>query len=98
MSRLAKADLYVAPAEPGAADEQLADTFDERLIVIAPVGSDASAIATLLTEHGFQATVCEDPAGRAAEIRSAGALVMTEEALEFTPITELLHALESQPP
>lgn len=75
----------------------LTKTNDERIFVIAPIGGDANAIATLLTEHGFKASVCDDPATRALEITSAGALVMTEEALEFATSTNLLNALDDQP-
>ena len=74
------------------------ETRDERIFVIAPIGGDANAIAALLTEHGFQSSVCKDPATSAVEIISAGALVMTEEALEFATTTNLLIALEDQPP
>jgi two-component system, chemotaxis family, CheB/CheR fusion protein len=76
----------------------VAKTDDERIFIIAPIGGDANAIATLLTEYGFQASVCADPATSAFEITSAGALVMTEEALEFPTTTKLMIALEDQPP
>jgi two-component system CheB/CheR fusion protein len=71
---------------------------DERIFVIAPVGGDANAIATLLTEHGFQASVCPDTATSAVEIINAGALLLTEEAFESATTTNLLIALEDQPP
>src|SRR5512138_551910 len=77
--------------------QPMAKPNDERIFVIAPIGGDASAIAKLLTEHGFQASVCEDPATCMAEITSAGALVMTEEALEFPTTTNLMSVLEDQP-
>jgi signal transduction histidine kinase/ActR/RegA family two-component response regulator len=72
-------------------------TNDERIFVIAPIGGDAKAIATLLTENGWQASICDDPASSALEITSAGALVMTEEALKFATATNLLTALDNQP-
>ncbi len=71
---------------------------DERIFIIAPIGGDANAIATLLTARGFQASVCPGPVNSAREIISAGALVMTEEALQFATTTNLLNALEHQPP
>jgi len=77
---------------------KLAEKNDERIFVIAPVGGDANAIATLLTEHGFQALVCPDLATSAVEIINAGALVLTEEAFESATTTNLLIALEDQPP
>jgi two-component system CheB/CheR fusion protein len=76
---------------------KLAEKNDERIFVIAPVGGDANAIATLLTEDGFEAFVCPDSTTTAVEIISAGALVMTEEALESATTTNLLLALEDQP-
>ena len=83
-------------------DAQVSKPFagknDERVFIIAPVGGDANAIALLLTENGFQASVCEDPAGNAVEITNGGALVMTEEALEFATTTKLLITLKDQPP
>ena len=77
---------------------KLAEKNDERIFIIAPVGGDANAIATLLTERGFQAFVCPDSTTSAVEIINAGALVMTEEALESATTTNLLIALEDQPP
>ena len=76
---------------------KLAEKNDERIFVIAPIGGDANAIATLLTEHGFQAFVCPQTTTSAVEIINAGALVMTEEALESATTTNLLLALEDQP-
>jgi len=76
---------------------KLAEKNDERIFVIAPIGGDANAIATLLTQHGFQAFVCPQTTTSAVEIINAGALVMTEEALESATTTNLLLALEDQP-
>jgi signal transduction histidine kinase len=80
------------------ASRPVAEKNDERIFVIAPVGGDANAIALLLTEHGFQVSVCPDSATGPVEIIGAGALVMTEEAFEFATTTNLLIALEDQPP
>jgi len=77
--------------------KRVAGKDDERIFVIAPIGGDANAIASLLTDHGFQASVCPDSATSAVEIISAGALVMTEEAFESATTTNLLIALEDQP-
>lgn len=71
---------------------------DEQVIVIAPLGHDASAIADLLTANGFEAIICEDPQRAAEQIAQAGSLVMTEEALEFAQTENLLDALKRQPP
>ena len=79
------------------ARSELVEKNDERIFVIAPVGGDANAIATLLTEDGFEAFVCPDSTTTTLEIINAGALVMTEEAFESATTTNLLIALEAQP-
>lgn len=55
-------------------------------------------MAALLSEHGFTAVVCES----ATELRKclgegAGALLLTEEALELAQLPELLERLQAQP-
>lgn len=70
----------------------------ERIIVIAPLGQDARAIAELLTSNNIEAVISEDAQHAAEQIARAGALVMTEEALEFAQIEVLLDALKGQPP
>lgn len=72
---------------------------DMRVLINAPVGQDASAMASLLEENGFHAAVCDG----AMEIcflisEGAGALLMTEEALESPQITNLFERLKNQPP
>ena len=71
---------------------------DERVIVIAPVGQDARAIADLLTANNVEVVISEDPQDAAQKIAHAGALVMTEEALELAETEKLLTALKCQPP
>src|SRR5262245_31783937 len=90
-----ESDLTTVPSK---VNGRLAETVDERVIVIAPIGGDANAISTLLNDNGFPASICEDPAAVAAELTSAGAVVMTEEALEFGPTNDLFAALKEQPP
>ncbi len=75
-----------------------AQSSAERVIVIAPVGADASGIASILNEKGVQAYVCEEPDQGIKEIANAGALVMTTEALAFESTSQLFAALEDQPP
>lgn len=72
--------------------------FEERVIILAPVGRDGPAMAALLVERGFTATVCES----AGELREhinegAGVLLLTEEALEIAQLPELLGRLKKQP-
>ena len=71
----------------------------ERILIIAPVGRDAQVMAELLGGHGSQAHVCASLAECATHIKSgAGALVLTEEALELGSSSELFEALAAQPP
>jgi signal transduction histidine kinase len=71
---------------------------DERVLIIAPVGRDAHAIAELLGRHRFQAEVCGSLADCCSQIEfGAGAIVLTEEALELTTSSELLERLAAQP-
>jgi hypothetical protein len=56
---------------------------NERVIVIAPVGQDAAAMSASLDAQGFETEVCDGLDGYSREmIDSAGALLLTEEALE----------------
>lgn len=84
--------------ESSSFDVRPAARSDERIIVIAPLGQDASAIAELLNSNGCEAVVCEVPEQGIGQIQHAGALVMTEEALAFAHTDSLLAALEQQPP
>ena len=70
----------------------------DRIIVIAPLGQDARAIADLLTSNNVEAVISENAQQAAEQIAHAGALVMTEEALEFAQTDLLLDALKNQPP
>jgi signal transduction histidine kinase len=71
---------------------------DRRVLVMAPVGQDARAVAHLLTNRGLSAQICRGMAECSAEISSgAGALVMTEEALETEGGFGLLATLKRQP-
>ena len=71
----------------------------EAILIIAPVGRDAQVMAELLDGHGFEARICRSSAECAAHIKSdAGALVLTEEALELGNSSKLFEALAAQPP
>ena len=62
MKAVAKLNRIGKPESPridGKASKPSAERTDERIFVIAPIGGDANAIATLLTNNGFQAFVCE---------------------------------------
>jgi len=72
---------------------------NERVIIIAPVGQDAAAMATLLDTQGFETQICNGSAEYSRQmIDSAGALLLTEEALESPQGSLLLDLLEGQPP
>src|SRR3954464_6571272 len=72
---------------------------DERVLILAPIAHDAPAMVAVLQEQGLQTRTCADAGECAGHIRSgAGALVMTEEALESPQLGDVLQALESQPP
>lgn len=70
----------------------------DRVLVVAPIGRDASAIADLLNGNGYCARVCSGAAEAAAEAASnAGALVLTEEALDREHVPSLLRQIGAQP-
>ena len=72
---------------------------NERVLVIAPIGQDAAAMATLLDAQGFEAQICHGLDGYSRQmIDSAGALLLTEEALESPQGSLLLDLLKGQPP
>src|SRR6476469_9492972 len=71
----------------------------EGVLIIAPVGRDAQVMTELLGRHGFEAQICGSLAECAAHIQSgAGALMLTEEALELGSLSHLFEALAAQPP
>jgi signal transduction histidine kinase/ActR/RegA family two-component response regulator len=90
--------VELSPGEGSTFNARRSEGNDERIIVIAPLGQDASAIADLLNTNGWQAVICEVPEHGIEQLSQAGALVMTEEALEFAQTENLLAALERQPP
>src|SRR5947208_4692537 len=72
---------------------------NERVIIIAPVGQDAAAMATLLDTHGFETQICNGSAEHFRQIAvCAGVLLLTEEALESAQGLLLLDVLKAQPP
>src|SRR6266513_352322 len=72
---------------------------NERVVIVAPVGQDAAAMAALLDAKGFETQICHGLDEYSREITdSAGALLLTEEALESAQGSVLLDALKAQPP
>src|SRR4051812_16162432 len=73
--------------------------LDEKVLIMAPVGHDAAAMAELLMARGFQTEICHDSLDCARRIAAgAGLLLLTEEALNLPDISAVLNALEVQPP
>ena len=70
-----------------------------RILIVAPVGRDARAIAELLEAHGHLAQACSGLDDAAAEVENGGAaaLLLTEESLEREQIAALLPRLDRQP-
>ena len=72
---------------------------DERVLIIAPVGQDAEAMAALLNAEGFETQICNGSDEYSRQITDrAGALLLTEEALESPQGSLLLDVLKAQPP
>src|SRR5256885_12878035 len=70
---------------------------DEHVIIIAPVGQDAEAMAVALDTEGFETQICHGLDENFRQFMdSAGALLMTEEALESAQGSLLLDALKAR--
>jgi PAS domain S-box-containing protein len=71
---------------------------EEQVLIVAPVGQDATAMASVLLDQGFEGRIC-DEVGEACRriLPQAGALVLTEEALELPRGEHLLEVLKNQP-
>ena len=77
----------------------MANSAEERVLILAPVGQDAAAMARLLQANGLTAAVCGSAGVACDELRGgAGGLLMTEEALELPEIPALFSTLNQQPP
>jgi Signal transduction histidine kinase len=71
----------------------------ECVLIIAPVGQDAPAMAALLNAEGLETQICNKLDEFSRQIMdSAGALLLTEEALESAQGSLLLDVLKAQPP
>ncbi len=72
---------------------------EERILILAPIGQDAAAMRALLTAHGYGAKICAGAGEACQELTTgAGALLVTEEALELPQMPDVLHLLKMQPP
>jgi signal transduction histidine kinase len=71
----------------------------ECVFIIAPVGQDAETMAALLDAKGFETQTCHKVDEFSRQITDrAGALLLTEEALESAQGSILLDILKAQPP
>src|SRR5687767_5483462 len=76
-----------------------ADTGERRVLVLAPIGRDASVACEVLEEAGLMAEACPD--GRAvarAAAEAVGALVLTEEVTSTDDLDALERFIARQPP
>jgi signal transduction histidine kinase/ActR/RegA family two-component response regulator len=72
---------------------------DERILIVAPVGQDAVAMAQRLDAHGLSTRICGDLGECCREFDAgAGALLLTQEALELSQLFLLLATLKAQQP
>src|SRR3982751_4907640 len=79
-------------------DAPTGSTDDDRVLVFAPIGRDAALTESLLSGNDLRCKVCAtiDELINAID-ESAGAVLLTEEALDDRALPELASALQSQP-
>src|SRR5512141_3154663 len=71
---------------------------ESRVLIMAPVGGDAAAMAARLNDHGLESEICREPVDACREIAAgAGLLLLTEEGLELPQISVLLEQISAQP-
>src|SRR5579863_1440123 len=72
---------------------------ENRVLILAPNQEDAGAMEAMLEGKGFQTRTCARVANLCREIPAgAGALILTEEALELSQINDFFEVLRVQPP
>jgi PAS domain S-box-containing protein len=75
------------------------EPLDQRILILTPIMHDANAMARLLRTHGFIPRTCEGARDVSHHIKEgAGALLLSEEALELPQISNMLEELAGQPP
>lgn len=70
----------------------------ERVLIVAPTGSDAANIEKVLRQANLDVLVCGDVAAAAAQLHESGCLLLTEEALRPNQRGNLIGAIEAQAP
>jgi signal transduction histidine kinase len=69
-----------------------------RVLVVAPLGADAANIAASLQKAGIEAVVCPNLSAVAFELaHGCGAILLTEEALNYERYGDLARSLNDQP-
>jgi signal transduction histidine kinase/ActR/RegA family two-component response regulator len=76
-----------------------ASSFEEQVLVLAPIGRDASITVAVLREAGIASEPCPDIETLCGLLTAgAGAALVTEEALSPEATRRLVEALSTQPP
>ena len=74
-------------------------TRPERMLIFAPVGKDGALTARLLARAALDSTLCDSFASLVREFQAgAGAILVTEEALDAPDLPLFSEVLERQPP
>lgn len=69
-----------------------------RVLLVAPLGADASNIAVALQKAGIAAVVCPNLSAVAFDVaQGCGAILLTEEALNYERYSDLSRTLNAQP-
>ena len=72
---------------------------EQRILVLAPTGRDATLACELLSGAGLAAVPCRDAAALCQQLEAgAGAVLLTEEALSPLALDQLSQVLSRQPP
>ena len=76
-----------------------ASSLEERVLVLAPIGRDASIAVTVLREGGIASEACRDIETLCGLLtEGTGAALLTEEALSPAATHRLVEVLGMQPP
>lgn len=85
--------------EPDKTINDLSNSRNETILILAPTGRDAEMTARVLTEAGLKPKVCQEIRELCGEmLANAGLLFLTGEALTPETTSDLITALSSQPP
>ncbi|HST20828.1 MAG TPA: ATP-binding protein [Blastocatellia bacterium] len=74
------------------------NNMEERVLVLAPIGRDAALTCQILSEEGIESHPCRDMDELCRECLSgAGAVLVTEEAMNSSALKRLISTLDQQP-